>query len=98
MKLIMDFIPNHSSDQHEWFQKSRKAGKDNPYKDYYRWDDGKTLDDGTRVPPNNWVLNKLKVLGIEQSLKVQVHLVSDVTSSSCDVTTVTDFPFAAEHL
>lgn len=34
MKLIMDLVPNHTSDQHKWFQESRKS-KDNPYSDYY---------------------------------------------------------------
>lgn len=44
----MDFVPNHSSDEHEWFVKSenRVAG----YEDYYVWRDPK--NDG---PPNNWV-------------------------------------------
>ena len=48
MKLVMDLVANHSSDEHAWFMESRK-GKDNPYRDYYIWQDGK--DGG---PPNNW--------------------------------------------
>ena len=48
MKLVMDLVANHSSDEHAWFVESRK-GKDNPYRDYYIWQDGK--DGG---PPNNW--------------------------------------------
>ncbi len=36
IKLIMDLVVNHSSDEHEWFQKSRSA-KDSPYRDYYHW-------------------------------------------------------------
>ena len=44
MKLIMDFVPNHTSNQHEWFTESRKS-KDNPYSDYYYWVD---------EPINNW--------------------------------------------
>ena len=44
MKLILDLVPNHTSDQHIWFQESRK-GKDNPYSDYYYWYD---------TPPNSW--------------------------------------------
>lgn len=47
MKVIMDFIPNHSSDQHEWFEKSKS--KDGKYADYYVWADGKG-----NGPPNNW--------------------------------------------
>ena len=53
MKLLMDFIPNHSSDKHKWFQASRR--KEEPYTDYYIWHDGKIQEDGTRTPPNNWV-------------------------------------------
>jgi oligo-1,6-glucosidase len=36
MKLMMDLVVNHSSDEHHWFQESRK-GVDNPYRDYYIW-------------------------------------------------------------
>jgi len=36
MKLMMDLVVNHSSDEHHWFQESRK-GPDNPYRDYYVW-------------------------------------------------------------
>ena len=48
IKLVMDLVVNHSSDEHAWFTESRKA-KDNPYRNYYIWRDGK--DGGT---PNNW--------------------------------------------
>ncbi|MBY0029070.1 alpha-glucosidase [Priestia aryabhattai] len=48
MKLIMDLVVNHSSDEHAWFIESKKS-KDNPYRDYYIWRPGK---DGKE--PNNW--------------------------------------------
>jgi oligo-1,6-glucosidase len=48
MKLIMDLVPNHSSDEHKWFKESRKS-KHNPYRDYYFWRKGKNGQ-----PPNNW--------------------------------------------
>ncbi|RXI99969.1 alpha-glucosidase [Anaerobacillus alkaliphilus] len=48
MKLIMDLVVNHSSDEHQWFVEARKS-KDNPYRDYYIWRPGK---DGKE--PNNW--------------------------------------------
>lgn len=48
MKLIMDLVVNHSSDEHHWFVESRTS-KDNPYRDYYIWRPG---NDGTE--PNNW--------------------------------------------
>jgi glycosidase len=53
IKVILDFVPNHSSDEHEWFVKS--ALKEEPYTDYYVWHDGKLDADGKRIPPNNWV-------------------------------------------
>ncbi len=49
MKLILDLVVNHSSDEHAWFVESRKS-KDNPYRDYYIWRPSK---DGGE--PNNWV-------------------------------------------
>ena len=45
ISIILDLVPNHSSDQHFWFREAKK-GKDNPYHDYYIWRDG----DGSRVP------------------------------------------------
>lgn len=48
LKLMMDLVVNHSSDEHHWFIESRKS-KDNPYRDYYIWRPGK---DGSE--PNNW--------------------------------------------
>ncbi|GAB1861578.1 alpha-glucosidase [Camponotus japonicus] len=53
LKIILDFVPNHSSDQHEWFQKSLKSIE--PYTDYYVWHKGKVLPNGTVTKPNNWV-------------------------------------------
>ena len=38
LKIMMDLVVNHSSDEHEWFQQSRQ-GKTNPYRDYYIWRD-----------------------------------------------------------
>lgn len=48
MKLMMDLVVNHCSDEHKWFIESRQS-KDNPYRDYYIWRPGK---DGQE--PNNW--------------------------------------------
>ena len=48
MKLVMDLVVNHTSDEHEWFVQSKQS-KDNPYRDYYIWREGK---DGKE--PNNW--------------------------------------------
>ncbi len=48
MRLVMDLVVNHTSDEHAWFLESRKS-KDNPYRDYYIWREGK---DGQA--PNNW--------------------------------------------
>ncbi|WP_239614959.1 glycoside hydrolase family 13 protein [Cohnella mopanensis] len=50
IKLIMDLVVNHSSDEHDWFVKSRQSKDNNPYRDYYIWRPGK--DDRE---PNNWV-------------------------------------------
>jgi alpha-glucosidase len=49
MKVIIDYVPNHTSDQHTWFLESRSS-VDNPKRDWYIWRDAKP--DGS--PPNNW--------------------------------------------
>lgn len=48
IKLIMDLVVNHSSDEHAWFVESRKS-RDNPCRDYYIWRDGREGKE-----PNNW--------------------------------------------
>ena len=50
MKLIVDLVVNHTSDEHYWFTEALKS-KDNPYHDYYIWRDA---TDGDKTPPNNW--------------------------------------------
>ncbi len=52
LKVIMDLVINHTSDEHEWFKESLK-GKDNPYHDYYFWRKGKKPNG--KKPPNNWL-------------------------------------------
>ncbi len=42
LKLIMDLVVNHTSDEHHWFQESKES-KDNPYRDYYIWRPRKCL-------------------------------------------------------
>src|SRR6266542_360048 len=49
MRIVLDLVPNHTSNQHAWFQESR-ASRDNPRRDWYVWRDPKP--DGS--PPNNW--------------------------------------------
>lgn len=48
LRIVMDLVVNHTSDEHPWFVESRKS-KENPYRDYYIWREGK---DGRE--PNNW--------------------------------------------
>lgn len=48
IKLLMDLVVNHTSDEHPWFVESRKS-KDNPYRDFYIWRAGKS-----GAEPNNW--------------------------------------------
>ncbi len=63
MKLVLDLVVNHSSDEHRWFVESRKA-KDNPFRDYYIWkpgiaqsvksNGGQDSKAPSTTPPNNW--------------------------------------------
>lgn len=50
IKVIMDLVVNHTSDECDWFQKSRRRIE--PYTDYYIWRKGR---DGGKKPPNNWL-------------------------------------------
>jgi len=54
MKLLLDFIPNHTSRKHPWFKSSVK--NEPGYVDFYIWHPGSKTSDGTPPrPPNNWV-------------------------------------------
>src|SRR5205085_10730023 len=50
IRVVLDYVPNHSSDRHAWFVESR-ASRSNPKRDWYFWRD--PLPDGS--PPNNWL-------------------------------------------
>ncbi len=50
IRVVMDMVFNHTSDQHPWFQEARKS-RENPYHDYYLWQDAKKGGG----PPNNWL-------------------------------------------
>jgi len=50
IRVIMDFVANHTSDQHSWFQESRSS-RTNPKRDWYIWRDGRAASQ----PPNNWL-------------------------------------------
>jgi alpha-glucosidase len=49
LKLLVDLVPNHSSDQHPWFVAARSS-RDDPKRDWYIWRDG-----SPDIPPNNWL-------------------------------------------
>ncbi|EDW00812.1 maltase A2 [Drosophila grimshawi] len=54
LKIILDFVPNHSSDECEWFHKS--VQRLDGYDDFYVWHDGRVnAETGEREPPSNWV-------------------------------------------
>src|SRR5205085_6029349 len=50
IRVIVDYVANHTSDQNSWFKESRSS-RDNPKRDWYVWRDGK----GPGQPPNNWL-------------------------------------------
>ena len=52
LKVLLDLVINHTSDEHPWFTESCK-GKDNPYSDYYIWRSPRWKGEN-RLPPNNW--------------------------------------------
>ena len=58
MRLIIDLVVNHTSDEHHWFTESRSS-RSSPYRDYYIWRDGKPnpADSSHALPPNNYPSN-----------------------------------------
>ncbi|HEY3163847.1 MAG TPA: alpha-amylase family glycosyl hydrolase [Candidatus Limnocylindrales bacterium] len=55
LKVVLDLVMNHTSDEHAWFLAS-KASREGPFADYYLWRDPKGFDaGGNPIPPNNWV-------------------------------------------
>jgi alpha-glucosidase len=55
LRVVLDLVMNHTSDQHAWFQASRSS-RDNAYADWYLWlDPAGYAEDGTAIPPNNWL-------------------------------------------
>ena len=71
LRLVMDLVVNHTSDEHPWFVESRKS-VDNPYRDYYIWREGK---DGKF--PNNWAPALPEVLG---SLTKGLRCITSISS------------------
>ena len=56
MRIMLDLVINHTSDQHAWFKESR-ASKESPKRDWYIWRPAKYTPSGERLPPNNWRSN-----------------------------------------
>ena len=54
LRVILDMVLNHTSDQHPWFLDAARA-RDSRHHDFFVWSDGKPGTDGRRLPPNNWV-------------------------------------------
>jgi alpha-glucosidase len=52
LRVMIDLVPNHTSDQHEWFQKALKAAPGSKERSYYHFKDGK--GENGELPPNNW--------------------------------------------
>lgn len=54
IKIIIDIVPNHTSDEHKWFKQSKQPQK-NKYSDWYIWREPKGYHDNKPLPPNNWL-------------------------------------------
>lgn len=54
IKIILDFVPNHTSDKHPWFVESASS-KGSSKRDWYIWRDGKPVVNGSDAAPNNWI-------------------------------------------
>lgn len=56
IRVLLDLVINHTSDQHAWFKESR-VSKDNPKRDWYIWRPARYDESGKRMAPNNWRSN-----------------------------------------
>lgn len=72
INVLLDFVPNHSSDQCAWFQRSVSTETD--FMDYYVWKNGEIHENGTRLPPNNWVKSIRSPFSGGKSLTSLFHL------------------------
>jgi alpha-glucosidase len=54
IRVLLDMVLNHTSDQHSWFLEAART-RNSAWHDFYLWSDGRTDADGKRLPPNNWV-------------------------------------------
>lgn len=71
VKVLLDFVPNHSSDECEWFQKS--INKEEGFEDFYVWHDGilDAQNSSSRQPPSNWV--RYLVYYTKNSIIIHIH-------------------------
>src|SRR4051812_23094096 len=63
IRVITELVINHTSDQHEWFQRARRAPKGSPERDFYVWSDTPDKYEGVRVifndsEPSNWTYDR----------------------------------------
>jgi alpha-glucosidase len=54
IRVLIDMVLNHTSEKHPWFVEAARS-RDSGRHDFYLWSDGRTAQDGKRLPPNNWV-------------------------------------------
>lgn len=76
IRIVLDFVPNHSSDQCEWFLRS--VSREPEYEDFYVWHDGReNPKGGDPLPPNNWVDLVFVLLygGVSQLRLVQISAI-----------------------
>ena len=81
IRIILDMVINHTADNHEWFREAKKS-KDNPYRNYYIWHDGKP--DGSE--PNNWGTFSTKAMVLHgNGMRLRSSITCIITPSTCRI-------------
>ncbi len=81
IRVVLEIIPNHTGKKHPWFEASRSQGNTGEYADYYVWHPGKQNEDGSTIPPSNWVRYFMQRIDGQTDLNKKKTLKKEINAS-----------------